>query len=184
MCFFAKGDFLVSYEDLQKTDFYSFFNFSESGRKPMSGGLQEIYLKPGGFPEFIDVRMMVDQSQTLHEGVLYLDRDWIGGPMTVSPFGRDLAKSFIAAVTPPIDQEKAARVVSTIWNIHGIKDKVIPLHPQSPKELHSESQFDKLENVYFGIEEKFEMTLKKSCIKVENVVDVGRKRLKISIESI
>jgi len=174
----------VSYEDLQKTDFFSFFNFSESGRKPMSGGLQEIYLKPGGFPEFIDVRMKVDQSLILHEGVLYLDRDWIGGPMTVSPFGKDLAKSFIAAVTPPVDREKADRVVSTIWNIHGSSGKVSPLQYQSSKELNSESQIENLENVYFGVEEKFEMTLKESCIKVENVVDVGRKRLKISIEPI
>jgi len=182
--FFAKGDFLVSYEDLQKTDFYSFFNFSESGRKPMSGGLQEIYLKPGGFPEFIDLRMMVDQSQTLHEGVLYLDRDWIGGPMTVSPFGRDLAKSFIAAVTPAVDREKADSVVSTIWNIHSSSGKVNLLQYESLKDLNSESPFEKLENVYFGVEDKFEMTLKESCIKIENVVDVGRKRLKISVEPI
>ncbi len=174
----------MSYEDLQKTDFFSFFNFSESGRKPVSGGLQEIYLKPGGFPEFIDVRMKVDQSQILHEGVLYLDRDWIGGPMTVSPVGKDLAKSFIAAITPPVDREKADRVVSTIWNIHGSSGTVIPLQYQSSKELNSESPFEKLENVYFGVEEKFEMTLKESCIKVENVVDVGRKRLKISVEPI
>ena len=174
----------MSYEDLQKTDFFSFFNFSESGRKPMSGGLQEIYLKPGGFPEFIDVRMKVDQSQTLHEGVLYLDRDWIGGPMTVSPFGKDLAKSFIAAVTPLVDREKADSILSTIWNIHGSSGKVSPLSSLSSKEVESESPFEKLENVYFGVEEKFEMTLKESCIRVENVVDVGRKRLKISIETI
>lgn len=174
----------MSYEELRKTDLFSFFNFSESGRRPMSGGMQEIHLKPGGFPEFIDVKMMIDKSQTVQEGVLYLDRDWIGGPMTVSPFGKDLAKSFIAAVTPPADREKADSVVSTIWNIQGTSDKVIPLQPQSSKDLVSESPIEQLENVYLGVEEKFEMTLKESCIKVENVVDVGRLRLRISIESV
>lgn len=174
----------MSYEDLRKTDLFSFFNFSESGRRPMSGGMQEIHLKPGGFPEFIDVKMKVDRSQTVHEGVLYLDRDFIGGPMTVNPFGKDLAKSFIAAVTPPADREKADSVVSTIWKIQGSSDKVIPLQPKSPEELVSESRIEQLENVYLGIEDKFEMTFKESCIKIENVVDVGRMRLKISIESV
>lgn len=174
----------MSYEDLRKTDLFSFFNFSESGRRPMSGGMQEIHLKPGGFPEFIDLKIKVDRSQTVHEGVLYLDRDWIGSPMTVSPFGKDLAKSFIAAVTPPVDREKAYSVVSTIWNIQGSSDKVIPLQPQSSKDLVPEPPLEKLENVYFGLEEKFEMTLKESCVKVENVIDVGKKRLKISIKTV
>ncbi|MHA2358960.1 MAG: hypothetical protein ACXAB5_01700 [Candidatus Thorarchaeota archaeon] len=174
----------MSYEDLRKTELFSFFNFSESGRRSMSGGMQEIHLKPGGFPEFIDVKMKVDRSQTVHEGVLYLDRDWIGGPMTVSPFGKDLAKSFISAVTPQADRETAESVVSTIWKIQGSSDKVIPLQPQSPTDSVAESPIENLENVYLGVEEKFEMTLKESCITVENVVDVGRKRLKISIESV
>jgi hypothetical protein len=93
--------------------------------------------------------------------------------MTVSPFGKDLAKSFIAAVTPPNDRARADKIISTIWNLQGSSD-------QSPKD----SPIEKLESVYLGIEDKFEISLKESCIKVENVVDVGRKRLKISIESI
>ncbi|MHA2025145.1 MAG: hypothetical protein ACW98U_04505 [Candidatus Thorarchaeota archaeon] len=163
----------MSYEDLRKTDLFEFFNFSESGRRRVKGDMQEIHLKPGGFPEFIDVKMMIDLTQMVHEGVLYLDRDWIGGPMTVSPFGKDLAKSFIAAVTPPNDRARADKIISTIWNLQGSSD-------QSPKD----SPIEKLESVYLGIEDKFEISLKESCIKVENVVDVGRKRLKISIESI
>lgn len=170
----------MSYEDLRKTDLFSFFNFSESGRKRVSGDKQEIHLKPGGFPEFIDVKMTVDQSQQVQEGVLYLDRDWIGGHMTVSPFGKDLAKSFIAAVTPPTDRDRAGKIISTIWNLQGTKDSLITIKPQSP----SDPPIEKLESVYLGIEDKFELSLKESCIKVENVIDVGRKRLKISIESV
>ncbi|MFW9808559.1 MAG: hypothetical protein ACFFE6_04170 [Candidatus Thorarchaeota archaeon] len=174
----------MSYEELRKSDLFSFFHFSESGRKPMSGGIQEIHLKPGGFQEFIDVRMTVDRSQIVQQGVLYLDRDWIGGPMTISPFGKDLAKSFIAAVTPPADRENAERIITTIWNLQGAGDRVIPLQPQSPKEFVAAPPIEKLENVYLGVDKKFEMRLKKSHISIENVTDVGRMRLRISIESI
>jgi len=174
----------MSYEDLRKTDLFEFFNFSESGRRRVSGEMQEIHLKPGGFQEFIDVKMLVDRSQTVHEGVLYLDRDWIGGPMTISPFGKDLAKSFIAAVTPEADKEKAERVISTIWNLQGASDRTIAIQPQGPKDIVDEPPIEKLEKVYLGVEDKFEITLKESCIKIENVFDVGRSRLKISVEAV
>ncbi len=178
------GMFLMSYEELRKTELFSFFHFTESGRRPMADGMQEIHLKPGGFQEFIDLTMKVDRSQNVHEGILYLDRDWIGSPMTVSPFGKDLAKSFIDAITPPIDKKKASSVVSTIWNIQGSSDIMIPIQPQDSKDLVPEIPIDELVQVYLGTEDKFEMRLEKSFIKVENVIDVGRKRLKISVEAI
>ena len=176
--------FLMTYEELKKTDLFSFFNFTESGRRPTGDGMREIHFKPGGFQEFIDVKMKIDRSQMVHQGVLYLDRAWIGGPMTVSPFGKDLAKSFIAAVTPNVDKAKADRIISTIWNLHGSNDKVISLHPDGPENITKEVPLEELDHVYLGIADKFEMTFEKCCIRIENVMDVGRKRLKISIESI
>ena len=177
------GLYLMSYEELQKTELFSFFHFTESGRRPAPGGFQEIRYKPGGFQEFIDVHMKVDRSHMIHEGVLYLDRDWIGGPMTVNPFGKDLAKSFIAAICPRKDKEMAERVVSTIWNLQGSDDEVISLHSDSPENVTKEVPIEKLEQVYLGTSKIFEMTCEESCIKIENVVDVGKKRLKITIEA-
>lgn len=174
----------MTYVELKKTDLFSFFNLTENGRRPTRGGMQEIHFKPGGFQEFIDVKMKIDSSQMVHQGVLYLDRDWIGGPMTVSPFGKDLAKSFIAAVTPNVDKAEADRVVCTIWNIQGSSDRVISIHPNCPEKIAEIYPIEELEHVYLGIADKFEMTFEKSCIKIENVMDVGRKRLKISIDSI
>jgi hypothetical protein len=176
--------FLMTYEELQKTELFTFFNFTESGRKPAPDGYQEIHYKPGGFQEFIDVKMKIDRSQSVQEGVLYLDRDWIGGPMTVSPFGKDLAKSFIAAICPNADKEKAKRVVSTIWNLSGSSDRIVSLHIEESENLESEGAIEQIELVYLGVADKFEMTLDKSSIKIENVMDVGRERLKITIESI
>jgi hypothetical protein len=172
----------MTYEELQKTELFSFFHFTESGRKPAANGYQVIHYKPGGFQEFIDVKMKVDRSQNVQEGILYLDRDWIGGPMTVSPFGKDLAKSFIAAICPDADKEKADRVVSTIWNLSGSSDRVISLNPEGA-EKEPEGAIEEIEMVYLGLAEKFEMTFDKSSIKIENVMDVGRKRLKITVEA-
>ncbi|MBE0527123.1 MAG: hypothetical protein IH631_09285 [Candidatus Thorarchaeota archaeon] len=104
--------------------------------------------------------------------------------MTVSPFGKDLAKSFIAAICPEADKEQADRVVSTIWNLSGSSDRVISLHPEGSENAKTEGAIEEIELVYLGIADKFEMTFEKSCIKIENVMDVGRNRLKISIESI
>ncbi len=174
----------MSYEELRESELFSFFNFTESGRRLLADGMQEIHLKPGGFQEFIDVKMMIDRSQKVHEGALYLDRDWIGSPMTVSPFGKDLAKSFIAAVTPPSDREKADNIVNTIWNVQGASDREIAIKPQSPKDLVSELPIEELVQVYLGIQDKFEMKLEKSHIKVENITEVGRMRLRISIEAV
>ncbi|TFH05504.1 MAG: hypothetical protein E4H14_12600 [Candidatus Thorarchaeota archaeon] len=175
---------MMTYEELQKTELFSFFNFTESGRKTAARGYQEIHYKPGGFQEFIDVKMTIDRSQMVQEGVLYLDRNWIGGPMTVSPFGKDLAKSFVAAVCPKADKEQADRVVSTIWNLSGSSDRVISLHPEGSENVESEGAIEEIELVYLGVADKFEMTFEKSRIKIENVMDVGRERLKISVESI
>jgi hypothetical protein len=174
----------MTYEELQKTELFSFFHFTESGRRPTLGGYQEIHYKPGGFQEFIDVKMKIDRSQMVQEGVLYLDRNWIGGPMTVSPFGKDLAKSFISAVCPETDKEQAERVVSTIWNLSGSSDRINSLYLEGSKKEEPEDAIEEIELVYLGVADKFEMTMEKSRIKIENVMDVGRERLKISIESI
>ncbi|MBN2230962.1 MAG: hypothetical protein JW779_15360 [Candidatus Thorarchaeota archaeon] len=171
----------MEYKKLKETELFSFFHFTETGRRYGLGGLTEIHLKPGGFQEFIDITLKVDRSDGVHEGVLYLDRDWIGSAMTVNPFGKDLAKSFVEAVTHPADKEKASKVVSTIWGLTGIKDQVIRI---SENETTEEVPIQKLSDVYTGIEKCYSLNLDKSRILVENILDVGRNRLKIEISSV
>ncbi len=171
----------MEYSRLKETELFSFFHFTEIGRRPQSSGMMEIYLKPGGFQEFIDVAMKVDRAEGVHEGVLILDRDWIGGPMTVNPFGKDLAKSFVEAVIHPDDKEKASAIVSTIWNLSGSKDDVHYIHEKSEKQAE---QLETLTSVYYGTEKCFSLELKKSKLLVENVEDVGRSRLRIVISSL
>jgi len=171
----------MNYSKLKETDLFSFFHFTETGRRPQSSGMMEIYLKPGGFQEFIDVAMKVDRSDGVHEGVLLLDREWIGSHMTINPFGKDLAKSFVEAVIHPEDNEKASSVVSTIWGLSGARDETIYL---SEKGESGSEHYEKLTNVYYGTEKCFSLELNKSKILVENVEDVGRSRLRIVITSL
>ncbi|PNX52839.1 MAG: hypothetical protein BV458_07500 [Thermoplasmata archaeon M9B2D] len=172
---------LMEYSRLKETELFSFFHFTEIGRRPQSSGMMEIYLKPGGFQEFIDVAMKVDRSEGVHEGILVLDRDWIGGPMTVNPFGKDLAKSFVEAVIHPEDKEKASSIVSTIWNLSEPKDDDQYVRDKSDKH---EEQLQTLTSVYYGTEKCFSLDLKKSKLLVENIEDVGRSRLRIVISSL
>jgi hypothetical protein len=172
---------LMEYSRLKETELFSFFHFTETGRRPKSSGMMEIYLKPGGFQEFIDVAMKVDRSEGVHEGILLLDRDWIGGPMTINPFGKDLAKSFVEAVIHPEDKEKASSVVSSIWELSGSKDEVIYLHDKGEKQ---KEHYQKLSDVYYGTEKCFSLELMKSKLLVENVEDVGRSRLRIVVSSL
>jgi hypothetical protein len=172
---------LMEYSKLKETELFSFFHFTEAGRRPHPSGMVEIILKPGGFQEFIDVAMKVDRFEGVHEGVLLLDREWIGGPMTINPFGKDLAKSFVEAMTPLADKEKASAVVSTIWGLSGHGDEVSYL---SEKRKEERERIERLASVYFGTEKCFSLEMTMSTMLIENVEDVGRSRLRIVISSI
>lgn len=171
----------MEYNKLKETELFSFFHFTETGRRPHSSGMMEIVLKPGGFQEFIDVAMRVDRSEGVHEGVLLLDREWIGGPMTINPFGKDLAKSFVETMTPPDDKEKASAVVSAIWGLSGTQNQIAYLNEKKEDETE---RLEKLVSVYFGMEKCFSLELTKSKLLIENVEDVGRSRLRISVSSL
>ena len=171
----------MEYYKLKESELFSFFHFTETGRRPQSRGMTEILLKPGGFQEFIDVSMKVDQREGVYEGVLLLDREWIGGPMTVNPFGKDLAKSFVEAVTHPEDKDEACAMVTTIWNVSGSRDQTIYLHEKNEK---FEEQIEKLTNVYLGTEQCYTLELERCKIVIENIEDVGRPRLRIMVSSL
>ena len=175
---------MKSYEEMKQSELFSFFHFTEMGRRPTGSGLIEIHLKPGAFQEFIDASMKVDKAGTLHEGTLYLDREWIGGPMTLNPFGKDLAKSFVDAVTHPEDRERACGIVSTLWRITGSDDIVVRIRDNPDTEEKVQDFLETLVNVYLGTEEVFTMDLTKTSITIENVVALGRNRLRVVVSAI
>ena len=173
-----------SLDDLKKTDLFSFFGFSEVGRRPIASGLIEVRMKPGGFQEFIDASVIINRSGALHEAVLFLDREWIGSLMTVNPFGKDLAKSFVEAVTPDEDKTRAGGIVSTLWRITGSDDIVLRIRESEQTEPEIQEFLQHLVNVYLGTERRFAMDLSKTSVVMENVTNLGRDRLKIAISAL
>ena len=89
----------IKYSELQQSEFFSFFNISEI-KIEKTPELTEIrYLKPGGFQEFIDILFKIKDDE-IKEAQLILERSWIGNHKKINPFGTDITKSFIEAITP------------------------------------------------------------------------------------
>lgn len=174
----------MKYEELRETDLFTFFNFTEIGRRRTPEGLVEVRLKPGGFQEFIDVSVHVDRSSIVHKGILLLDRDWVGGPRTVNPFGKDLAKSFVAAVTHPEDKDRAAGIVTTLWRVTGSDDMIVRIRNHKDTDPEVSEFLDTLVNVYLGTGDEFSKSLKRTKVSIGNTVNLGKKRLQIEIAAI
>ena len=104
--------------------------------------------------------------------------------MTVNHFGKDLAKSFVDAVTHPEDRERACGIVSTLWRITGSDDIVVRIRDHPDTEEKVQDFLESLVNVYLGTEETFTMDLSKTSITIENVVALGRNRLRVVISEI
>jgi hypothetical protein len=172
---------LMRYEELRETDLFSFFHFIEAGRRRTPEGLVEVMLKPGGFQEFIDVSVIIDRSSVVHKGILLLDRDWVGGSRTINPFGKDLAKSFVEAVTDPVDKDRASGIVTTLWRITGSDDIIVRIRDDDRTEPKVTEFLEHLVNVYLGSSQEFSKRLKRTKVSIQNVVDVSRKRLRIEV---
>ncbi len=172
---------MMRYDDLRETGLFTFFHFSEMGRRRTPDGLVDIRLKPGAFQEFIDVSILIDRAGQVRSGILLLDRDWVGGSRTINPFGKDLAKSFVEAVTHPSDKERAAGIVSTLWRITGSDDIIVRIRDDEATEPQVAKFLDSLVSVYVGTEDEFSKSLGKSVVRIQNIVEVSRKRLRIEV---
>ena len=173
---------MIDYKKLKESDLFTFFNFSEIGRRKGEKGLAMVSFKPGGFQEFIDIAMQMDVAGIIYSAVLLMDRKWIGNEKTINPFGKDLAKSFIQQMTPEADQEEIEPVVFILWDLIGQEDHIIGIKPQEA-DTSKEQGVATVVDVYKGIEKEFTYEMSQSSMKIENVVDGGRDRLKISIKS-
>jgi hypothetical protein len=174
---------LIEYKKLKESDLFTFFNFSEIGRRKGDKGLAMVSFKPGGFQEFIDIAMQMDVAGIIHSAVLLMDRKWIGNERTINPFGKDLAKSFIQQITPEADRDEIEPIVFILWDMIGQEDQVIGIKPTEISHIPEEQGVASVVDVYKGIRKSFVYQMSESIMKIENVVDGGRDRLKISISS-
>ena len=109
-----------------------------------------------------------------------MDRKWIGNERTINPFGKDLCKSFIQQMTPEEDRMEIEPVVFILWDMIGKEDQVIGITPVGTA-VPSNQGVAMIVNVYKGIEKEFTFEMPNSKMKIENVEDGGRERLKISL---
>ncbi|TFF91094.1 hypothetical protein EU545_05675 [Candidatus Thorarchaeota archaeon] len=175
---------MMKYEELRETELFTFFNFTEAGRHRTADGLVDVRLKPGGFPEFIDALIRIDRSSVVHRAILLLDRDWVGSPSTINPFGKDLAKSFVQAVTHPDDKERAAGIVTTLWRVTGSDDIIVRIRGSDETEPEVSEFLDNLVEVYLGTADEFEKKLSRTVVSIRNIVSLGRKRLQVEVAAI
>ena len=89
---------LPSFEHLQTSDFWQFFNLQIGDKIPRDG--QIFYrLKPGGFQHEIGLMIGTDVTGAIRAGILAMNRSWVTGPpYGVNPFALDITRSFIRSL--------------------------------------------------------------------------------------
>lgn len=170
-----------SYEELKKSEFFSFFNLSEVKRVPAESGDLQIELKTGGFREFIDMKLTVDKQDWAREAVLLIDRSWIGDAKRLSPFAKDLAKSFISALTASRDRKQAKLFTDAIWNLKGTEDRVVSLRQDAESSGPLPPDVSKALDVYVGTQRRLRAPMLATDLILENVTADGRDRLRITV---
>ncbi len=101
----------VRYADLAGTDFWTFFGLHEQERTAEDEGRTRIVVHPGNFADAVALGFQLDARGQVSRATLTLREDWaLGEPYGVNPFGLDLARSFLAGLTPAADTEAAAQV--------------------------------------------------------------------------
>lgn len=169
----------MDYEEFQKSEFASFFNTREVERIQEPNGSIRVYLKTGGFQEFVDINLTLDASQRLCNASLELARAWIGDEDSLNPFAKDICKSFIHDLTD-INNKKIQDLVEGIWDMHGKKDEVIHLKkPAFSVTYLTETQ--RAIKVFCGMLPFLKLNLPKFNLKMENIEISGKAFLRVSL---
>lgn len=104
----------LPYEELAASDFFTFFNISETGRNDSDeDGSTRIELSPGAWHESIDLSLTAEPNGEVRGAMLAVERGWLSSPET-APFAIDLLKSFLAAMVTPFDLAEARQLIEGI----------------------------------------------------------------------
>jgi len=173
---------MLDYKKFQESDFWSFFKIHEKEKLINVNDSTTITLEPGGFQEHIHLDVKVQNNTNLIlDGLLILDRDWVGDTSSLNAFAKDICKSFIVTLCSLQDNKLIDDIVDGIMNITGENDHVIyQTHPKPFEERMHETK--KAILVYMGIERYFMLNLPNLKIFFENREKAGKKKLHISIE--
>ena len=118
-------------------EFASFFGVEETGHADVPTGTRHDF-KTGGFQEHVDLSVTVGSNGRITSVRLALARAWVGNRENVSPFAKDLAKSFVATFMAPEDEPATNVLALNLWQLQGTKNAVDyfgdppPPPPQAP----------------------------------------------------
>jgi hypothetical protein len=168
-------------QDLQQSEFFIFFNIKELRRENLDRGYLRLWLKTGGFQQFIDLILELDQQMDILKASVHLDRSWIiNKQMGINPFGLDVAKSFIAAFVPSADLVEVQPLIDGIWEL---RNPALAL--QNLKMSASTLLFSPIQRIlltYLGQQDSASMVLPFSTIIAKNETAADPVHLSVSIE--
>lgn len=139
----------------QKSDLFTFFNLARVGQGiPLEAGTQWVFQpKQGPFRELVMVKLTESRDKRIVAAELLLAASFVTDPKT-DVFARDIAKSFVAQLTPAAHAAATRDLVNELW--HGAPNQVrvgggaAPKLPDPPTAGYQ---------AYLGKRENYEQTL-------------------------
>ncbi|MBX3081392.1 MAG: HEAT repeat domain-containing protein [Anaerolineae bacterium] len=113
----ANGTSIKHYSELRESSFFTWFNLTEIEKKPnpYTQGQWVVALKPGGHTEHIDIFVLLDEQEHIHNGTLNLRRAWMTMGTGLNPLAIDISQSFIASMILTDEAAAAQPVIDAIW---------------------------------------------------------------------
>ncbi len=173
---------MITYTNVKYSDFFSFFNVSEIGRKKLENGCTVISLKPGGFKEFIDITIHLNADEILQECNLWLDRSWIGDEQALNVFAKDIAKSFIRDFVHPDMQNEVAPLVDTLFKVRGGNDIVLTRENAEVPTVHDidSSNLRMMVETFAGLNDSWSTRFQGTLLSFENIKKDDNNLLRIA----
>jgi hypothetical protein len=169
---------LLKYSEIQQSEFFHFFNLHEIERSKTFDASTLIKLKTGGFQEYIDIMFEIKEGY-IQKADLYIDRKWIGDAIGLNPFGKDIAKSFIIALTPKNELDSINPLAHSLFNLKGKKDIIIYINKQSQIIEKPSLEILSFLKVYLNLSKYYEFPLYNSKFIIENIIKYDKPCLSI-----
>ncbi|MHA1211572.1 MAG: hypothetical protein ACTSSH_03835 [Candidatus Heimdallarchaeota archaeon] len=160
----------TTFKELQATEFYKFFNCTETGRE-QTDHITVINVKTGGYKEYINLSFHINDLDEIIEASLKLDRKWIGNVENLNPFAKDIAKSFVEVIAPQNEKEKVRALVNHLFELHGTKDEVIVIQPTNEPLAPPDMIIKKILEVFEGEHPEMPFLLMSSIYYFKNIVN-------------
>lgn len=174
---------MITFTTFRYTDFYSFFNVAEKERE-RTGSLHRIRLKPGGFQTHIDIEVTIDEDEYLVNGVLTLDREWVGNANSINVFAKDISKSFIHDLLENGDRREAQPIVDALSAARGNLDRVITLGDEDHPAVEEISvpELSLMIQAFVGDQPSWSYATTNTLISLDNTMENDKRKLKVSIQ--